>query len=352
MNIIELRRTVDETPDMEKADTVRYRLKTTADLAREPSPPWLIVDLLPARGLAVRYGEPASGKSFLALDIAAHLARRRYWAGRRTRRAKVVYVALEGHLRDRVAAYKQHHGLTDADLADLLVVQGQTLNLLDKNTVPALVADVKAQLADYTGDLVVVVDTLARAMPGGSENASEDMGRVIEAGAQIERELQALVLLIHHSGKDAARGARGWSGLRGAADAEIVVERDGDRRRASFAKVKDGQDGHAVEFVLEVVDLGPRDQMDADADPDERVTSCVAVVTDTQAKPKVADKALGKNQRLLLTALRNEGPWSRSQCHDFLRAAGVARNRRHEAVDSLLTAGVIEDTVLGLRAKT
>ena len=338
---------------MEKADTVRYRLKTTADLARESSPPWLIVDLLPARGLAVLYGESGSGKSFFALDVAAHLARKRRWANRRTRKATVVYIALEGHMANRLAAYKRHHDLTDSDLADLRTVQGTPLNLLDKNAVPALVADVKAQLADYTGDLVVVVDTLARAMPGGSENASEDMGRVVEAGAQIERELQALVLLIHHSGKDAARGARGWSGLRGAADAEIVVERDGDRRRASFAKVKDGRDGEAVEFTLEVIDLGPRDEVDPDADPGERVTSCVAVVTEAYAKPKNNDTGrLGKHQRLLLDALRTNGPWTRTKAYEFMSQAGVTKNRTCEAIDGLLLRGLVDDIApVGLKAR-
>jgi hypothetical protein len=339
-------------PEAAPRPTRVYHLQSVAEIRAQPLPPWLLVDLLPARGLCVWYGEPGSGKSFLALDLGAHSATGSRWANRRTRHAKVVYIALEGQLRDRIEAYKEHHGLDDSDLADLLVLQRQQVDLLTEGTAEQLAADVRAALGDYSGPVAVIVDTLARAMPGGNENASEDMGAVIAACGVIERELGALVILVHHAGKDSTRGARGWSGLRGAADAEVLIERDGDCRRATFAKVKDGQDGVAVEFRLEAVDLGPRSDVDPQAEPDERRTSCVAVLTDADAKPRTPEKPLGKNQRLLLTALRTSGPWMRKQCHDFMQAAGVPKNRRYEAIDSLLAAGVIEDTVTGLRAKT
>jgi hypothetical protein len=336
-------------PDAAPKPTSVYQLQTVAEIRAQPALPWLVVDLLPARGLCVWYGEPGSGKSFLALDLGAHSATGRRWASRRTRHAKVVYIALEGQLRDRIEAYKDHHGLDDDDLADLLVLQRQQVDLLTEGTAEQLAADVRAALGDCSGPVVVIVDTLARAMPGGNENASEDMGAVIAACGVIERELSALVILVHHAGKDSTRGARGWSGLRGAADAEVLIERDGDNRRATFAKVKDGQDGVAVEFRLEAVDLGPRSDVDPQAEPDERRTSCVAVLTDTDAKPKVKTQALGKNQRLLLTALRQSGPMTRHEAHDFMAKAGVPKRSRYDAIDGLLLAGLIVDSVVGLR---
>lgn len=345
------RREEDKPHTDQGGDAQKYRLLSVAELLALPPTRWLVNDLLPARGLAVLYGEPGSGKSFLALDIVAHLARQQPWADRRVRRAKVVYVVLEGNLRNRLDAYRQHHGLTDADLVDLKLIQNQPLNLLIGSSVPGLIASLRAQLGEDAGDLVIVIDTLARAMPGGDENASKDMGALIAACGEIERHLTALVVLVHHSGKDAGRGARGWSGLKGAADAEIVCERDGNQRTATFAKVKDGADGVAFEFRLEVVDVGPRTAIDPDAEWHERITSCVAVVTG-DAEPKAKQKALGKHQKTLLTALRNSGPWIRKQCEDFMQAAGIPRNRRKEVIDSLLLAGVIEDTVAGLRVKT
>jgi len=329
-----------------------FRPITLPELRAHSAAAWLIVDLLPARGLCVLYGEPGSGKSFLALDIAAHPARKRRWAGRRTRKARVVYCALEGHLKQRVAAYLDHHQLEDSDLSDVTVIQGVPLNLLDSLTVDAFIKDVQASLDDYSGPLIIVIDTLARAMPGGNENASEDMGRVIAACAEIERHLNALVILIHHSGKDNSKGARGWSGLRGAADVEIEVTRDRDTRRATFAKVKDGLDGTAVEFKLEVIDLGPRTDIDTEAEPGERITSCVAVVTNENAKPNADIGRMGKYQRMLYEFIRASGPLTRNKAHELMGQAGVPKNRASEAITSLLVRGVIDDIApAGLTAR-
>lgn len=345
----------DEQHDVESAPRRRFKFLSAGELQALPAPQWLVVDVLPARGLCVWYGEPGSGKSFLVFDMGAHAVRGVRWAGRRTRKARVVYLALEGHLRDRIEAYKGRHALSDEDLAGLLVLQGEPVDLMTAGTAEQLAADIRAALGDHVGPIVIIVDTLARAMPSGNENASEDMGRVIAACGILERKLGALVILVHHAGKDATRGARGWSGLRGAADAEVVIERDGDNRRATFAKVKDGADGVAVEFRLEVVDLGPRSDVDPHAEPHERRTSCVAVLTDTDAKPAAGAKARatvkGKHQRLLLDAVKANGPWTRQECLEFLAQAGVARNRRHEAINALLMAKVLEDTIVGIRVK-
>ena len=261
-----------------------YRRLTPAELLAQPAPSWLVVDLIPSRGLLVWYGESAAGKTLLLFDLAVHLARGERWAGRRTKQARVVYVALEGNMRDRLEAYKTERGLDDADLAGVRIIQGQSVDLLNEaDTAEQLAADIRTWLGDWTGPVVVILDTLARTMPGGNENGSEHMGAVVAAAQVLERELAALVGFVHHVGKDATKGSRGWSGVKGATDAEVRIERDGDARRATFTKVKDGEDGVCVEFRLAVVDLGPRSDTDADAGPDERRTSCVAVVTNADA---------------------------------------------------------------------
>lgn len=57
---------------------------------------WLIKRTLPQKGVALIYGHPSSGKSFLALDIAMHVALGWDWNGLRVRKGLVVYVAAEG----------------------------------------------------------------------------------------------------------------------------------------------------------------------------------------------------------------------------------------------------------------
>ena len=62
---------------------------------------------------------------------------------------------------------------------------------------------------------MVIIDTLARAMPGADENSAQEVGLVI-AGCDLVRDaLECTVVPIHHSGKDVARGARGTPKLCG-----------------------------------------------------------------------------------------------------------------------------------------
>ena len=60
-----------------------------------------------ARGaVSMLYGPSNTGKSFLALDIAHHVAKGAPWGGRRVRQGNVLYVAAEGGsgFNNRVAA--------------------------------------------------------------------------------------------------------------------------------------------------------------------------------------------------------------------------------------------------------
>ena len=63
-------------------------------------------------------------------------------------------------------------------------------------------------------------------MPGSDENASKDMGLVIEQCDRLRETFQCLVMPVHHTGKDVARGMRGSSSLDGAVDCAIQVTRE------------------------------------------------------------------------------------------------------------------------------
>ncbi|MEI2422068.1 AAA family ATPase, partial [Arthrospira platensis SPKY2] len=100
-----------------------------------------------------------------------------------------------------------------------------------------------------------MIDTLARSMAGGSENDSEDMGNLVRAADRLREEFGATVLFIHHSGKDATRGARGHSSLRAAVDTEIEVAGLEGTRTARVTKQRDFGTGEAFSFDLEAVTL-------------------------------------------------------------------------------------------------
>lgn len=227
---------------------------------------YLIKNLLPAAELIVLFGAPGAGKSFLVLDAACALARGlENWFGYRIpKKRRVAYICAEGAggFRKRVRAYALHHDIDVASI-DLFVIPA-TPSFLDGDDVSKLIR----AMHPYGPFGLVVIDTLAKTMAGGNENSSEDMGRAISQCNLVASVLHTTVLLVHHSGKDEARGARGHNSLRGAADTELEVSRDVIGRWMHVAKQKDGEDGADRGFRLVSVTVGE----DGDGDP---ITSCV-----------------------------------------------------------------------------
>ena len=174
---------------------------TAAEISKLPPVRWLVRGVLPAEGLAALYGASGSGKTFLALDLLAAVARGQSWFGSKTVPIPVTYVALEGEtgMSQRVQAYERRHG----KLPVAVRFVAQALNLLTPQDIKDLASAIK--LAGG-GDGVVCIDTLNRASAGSDENDSKDMGRIIEAAKHLQREVGGLVLLVHHIGKDASRG--------------------------------------------------------------------------------------------------------------------------------------------------
>lgn len=324
----------------------RYKLLGADALRDLPALEWRVRGVLPAEGLAGLYGPSASGKSFLALDMAAAIAEGRRWFDCRVQAAPVVYAALEGEggFRLRVAAWEAHTGRPlPAGLSMVL----QPFKLTEPQDVRDLAAVVPA-------GSVVFLDTLNRAAPTADENSSKDMGEILSAAKLLQSLINGLVVLVHHTGKDATKGLRGHSSLFAALDAAMEVSRDGDRKEWRVAKSKDGQEGDAQPFKLKVETLG----VDDHGDP---ITSCV-VVRDTATNDVRAVKLpQGGNQRLVLDALRpmfkdgatcKPGAPPLAHCLELEAAvtAGAGRltcqtdrraTRTREAITGLVSRGVL-----------
>lgn len=230
---------------------------------------WHIKHVLPKRGLIVVYGDPGSSKSFFTLDMVAHVARGLVWRGHRVSQANVAYIAAEGvaGFGNRLAAYAKHHAVSLNELP--VFVRGGAFDLKEQ------FLDISEKINEIGNVGVVVIDTLAAVTAGGNENTSEDMGSAIDAAQRIIESTGASVILIHHSNNQG--GVRGWSGLRGAVDNQIRIERKDSLRTAHIEKQKEGEDGKAYGYRLQVVHLYD----DEDGDP---VTSC-AIVEDDDVAP-------------------------------------------------------------------
>ncbi len=269
---------------------------------------WIVRGVLPRAELAVIYGDSGSGKTFLALDLCAAITRGVEWRSRRTQKGRVVYVCAEGAggFKARLRAYARGHEVV---LAELPAVIADAPNLLE----PKDAAAIAKAVIDWGPVDVIVVDTLSATTPGGNENSGEDMGLVLSHCKFLHRKTGALVVLIHHSGKDATRGARGWSGLRAAADAEIEVVRNADYRAATVTKMKDGGDGESYPFKLRVVELG----LDVEGEPE---SSCVVEHVDEVPREAVTgrQKPIGRHQIVVYEALKTMAPSGTVHIDDLL----------------------------------
>lgn len=268
--------------------------------AREPAPPGLplsvafadelpeaftppdelVEGVLTAGDGSVLYGDSNSGKTFFVIDMAAAVARGAQWMGRNTEPGLVVYLAAESpaSVRGRLQAYQRHHGVRVPNFA---IVQSP-IDLFDGDADTEAVIAVVRQLERQRGQKVrlIVGDTLARLSAGANENAGQDMGLVVRRFDRIRTACNAHFLLIHHSGKAAANGARGWSGIRAAVDTEIEVTDSPTGRCAEITKQRDlSTKGERIGFRLDTVTLGTTKWGAA-------ATSCVVVPADAPDKPQ------------------------------------------------------------------
>jgi len=279
-----LRNQLPKPKDMQP-NAGRYRPLLAADFSTLPPMEWRIKNLVPASGLYCAYGPSGSGKSFLMTDMAAAIAEGCPWFGHRVKPSQVLYVGLEGEAgyRGRVMAWQHHHGRS---IPPALAFVLQPFHLTNAQ-------DVIDLAATCPPGCVVMVDTMNRAAPSADENSSRDMGLIIEGAKTLQRLINGLVILIAHTGKDAAKGLRGHSSLFAALDGAILVNRNGDTRSWKLDKSKDGKDGAEYSFRLNVVEIG----FDEDGDA---ITSCVIESHGDSLPTWGKDKPLTQNQKLAL----------------------------------------------------
>jgi hypothetical protein len=273
--------------DLSPIKPIRFQFQPAATFIQGEDPEYLVDDVIPQAGLVVVFGESGSGKSFFMIDVSAAIAAGRRWRDKAVKQGTVAYICAEGAggFKRRLRAYAEHH---DIDLAHLPIeVLGDTPNLMETTDVRDLVAALK-----LVKPSVIVVDTFAQSFVG-NENSGEDMGRALKHCRVLHKTTGAPVILVHHSGKDASKGARGWSGLRAAADAEIEIVRAGDDRAATVSKMKDGEDGQEFGFKLVTVALGANAR-------GREVTSCVVEHTQTVARADRKKEPKGAKEKLVL----------------------------------------------------
>lgn len=226
--------------------------------------PYLIDGVMDLGTMVVTYGDSNAGKTYVKLDQCFHIAAGRLWNGHKVRQGLIVYVAAEGGtgFLKRMEAFKRHYGVTELPFS----LVPCPIDLFDGAADTAkLIKLVRAEEEHYGQKCVmVVIDTLARAMGSGDENTAKDMGVFVGHVDRVRAATGATVDIIHHTGKDKAKGARGSSALRAATDTELEVQPG----VLSVAKQRDLARCDNMKFELLSIEVGQRE----DGEP---ITACV-----------------------------------------------------------------------------
>lgn len=257
--------------------------------------------------ITVIYGRSNTGKSFAATEVAGHIALGRPWNGMEFEPAQVpgvLYICAEAGQSFGIRGQALMRRLGVDDLPFHVITEAPTFTKEDKSDAKAIVEEIGRIEEEYNVKIgLVVVDTLAVTFQG-DENTSSKMGDYINNMKYIQHHADTGVLIVHHSGKDQAAGARGSSALQAATDTEIEVTstKRGEKheRKIEVKKQRTGKSGMVVKFGLWVIELGKDDR-------GKLIDSCYVVLeSDTEFGDVFDDGSgdLSENARATIAALK------------------------------------------------
>ena len=319
------------------------------------APDELVEGLMTIGSSVVVYGDSNSGKTFWALSVATAIATGTDCYGRKTDPGLVVYLASESpsSIRSRMQAIKKYHGCNLENLAMVPV----PMNFYNGDQDAQDVIELVRAIEQIKGKRVrlIIGDTLARMSAGANENSGEDMGPVMARFDQVAQSTGAALMIIHHNGKDAAKGARGWSGIRAHIDTEIeVTEKEGTRSVTVTKQRELPSKGDTIYFKLEIIEMGTTKFGGA-------ATTCVAIQDEDSnaTKPHKKPTKHDENMRIVERAWWSSGaeereglPYvSRSALRELMVKDGMAErtaknkteaSRSDSIIAQLLNAGILE----------
>lgn len=310
----------------------RNRPIPLSEIAPQPSSAagYIVKGLLLNRTYAMFYGAPGEGKTFAAMDIAYNVAAGSQWMDRRVRQGSVLYVGFEayGGLANRARALRQKYG---ENVPLYFTPGGFNLRLLEGRRA---LGEIIAAMPEKPK--LIVFDTFAYALAGGDENSAQDVGAFNEAAQALIQSTGACVLLVHHTGKDTSKGARGSSALPAAMDTEIAIA-DG---AITPTKQREIELGEAIGFKLTQVMIGVDDDGDS-------ITSCVvdsAAITSDRPRPRRGPEQLVWEKLLTLRPDNKPIGWEEllAACLLFLPSGNRGRVRFATLIGDLRSRGLLD----------
>jgi AAA domain len=311
---------------------------TLFDDIRATSKEWLVQDFIGVGETSCWYGSPGEGKSVLVEDHALHVAAGMQWLDRKVKQGAVLYIALERAqlVKRRAVAFRLKYEVKGLPFAVLSGV----LDFRDQRTATNILETI-AEFEKATGQkvILIVIDTVSRALCGGDENSPKDMGALVGNLGRIQEATGAHIALLHHVPHEADR-MRGHGSLFGAVDTTVHIVKGVATRSGTVVKDNDGSDGQRVDFILESVEIS--------RDPDTgQETTAPVVLRVTQAT--VAAEASGKqklndNQLRFIQLLQRAIREKPAEAKEMPKAAGTFAGTTRTALKKyLLDAGWLRE---------
>lgn len=234
---------------------------------------YLIKGILPLHGVAVLGGQYSAGKTFLAMDIGMHLIHGTEFLGRKTKHGAVLWIAAEGagivEQRMEAARLAKFEACIDATHFPFLWREPKSERDTDAilASLGTMIREAKNECEELHPDRplrLVVVDTLPAYFLLENENDNAEVATFVAKLGKIARDMNVLIMPIHHVGKNADGGLRGASALGAGADAVLAALADihpttgqvTGPRTLSLAKTRGGVPGSLTTFTIDEVVIG------------------------------------------------------------------------------------------------
>lgn len=263
---------------------------------------WLIKNWIPEHGIGMLYGDAATGKTFIAIDLMLSISTRHgKWFGNRIEdeRHSVVYLCGEGAdgNAQRIGAWIKAKNQDVEDAGSFYVIEDE-FNLDNPSNADALIQSIQKKV--QIPPSFIVIDTLNCFFSGNENDATS--ARVFNFSCKkLSKVFDAFVLIIHHTGKNREyKGeARGSSAFFGAMDTSILATAISDNTVSlRINKQKNGKIPEELLLSSEVVVL---DTWEKDSDG-EYPSSLVF-----ERSEKSFYEGIEKDKELLIKVLKKIG---------------------------------------------
>jgi len=271
--------------------------RTLHQLAATKPPKQLVEDLIARRQISQVSGPPGAGKTFVVMELCRAICTGSEIFGMRTVPGPVLYLAYEGvsAMESRVRAWE---------------ARGETLpsNLYVIDDAPAL-SEPKSWMQwlqpifKELKPVMVVIDTLAQALPGMSTNDEEKVGAVQRSLRNLVKQTSCHVLTVHHPPKGGAatgQKSRGSGIIEGDLDTQIwVTSGEGKAHTWEVSKQRGlGSLGKEAQFVIRTIQTG----METDFGPERAAYLSVEVQDEDRYSPELMEL-----QRMVQDAIQVHG---------------------------------------------